>query len=103
MGNSEESFDEADMIRSKIIRILDSDPDDPDVAIVLVGNKCDLEHERKVSKEQLNEKQREWKCGIFETSAKEKQKDPIILVDHRNKRKDSAAQYYKSRSVHLLD
>merc|ERR1712228_1091616 len=71
--NSRESFDEADMIRSKIIRILDSDPDDPDVPIVLVGNKCDLpDNERKVSKDELNEKQREWKCGIYETSAKEK-------------------------------
>eukprot|EP01084_Bolivina_argentea_P227113 383603_1 len=70
--NSEESFDEADMIRQKIIRILDEDPDSTDIPIVLVGNKCDLENERKVTTKQLEEKEREWKCATFESSAKEK-------------------------------
>ena len=70
--NSEESFDEADIIRQKIIRILDADPDNPDVPIVLVGNKCDLENERKVTKQQLTEKQTEWNCSTYESSAKEK-------------------------------
>jgi len=71
--NSQESFDEADMIRAKIIRILDpADPDDPDIPIVLVGNKCDLENERKVSAKERDERQREWKCPVFESSAKDK-------------------------------
>merc|ERR1712154_55339 len=71
--NSQESFDEADMIRAKIIRILDpADPDDPDIPIVLVGNKCDLENERKVSVKERDERQREWKCPVFESSAKDK-------------------------------
>ena len=71
--NSQESFDEADMIRAKIIRILDpADPDDPDIPIVLVGNKCDLENERKVTAKEREERQREWKCPVFESSAKDK-------------------------------
>ena len=60
------------MIRSKIIRILDSDPDDPDIPIVLVGNKCDLENERKIQRSELEERKTEWKCAGFESSAKEK-------------------------------
>merc|ERR1712154_612420 len=70
--NSQESSDEAEMIRSKIVRILDADPDDPDIPMVLVGNKCDLENERKVKLTELNERMSEWKCSGFETSAKEK-------------------------------
>ena len=70
--NSRESFDEAEMIRSKIIRILDADQDEPDIPIVLAGNKCDLENERKVTRSELDERQKEWKCAVFETSAKEK-------------------------------
>ena len=70
--NSRESFDEAEMIRSKIIRILDSDPDEPDIPIVLAGNKSDLVNERKVERSELDEREKEWKCAVFETSAKEK-------------------------------
>jgi len=70
--NSEESWDEAEMIRSKIVRILDADPDDPDIPIVLVGNKCDLENERKVQQTELDKRKQEWKCAGFESSAKEK-------------------------------
>mmetsp|Transcript_8638 Transcript_8638/g.13338 ORF Transcript_8638/g.13338 Transcript_8638/m.13338 type:complete len:196 (+) Transcript_8638:59-646(+) len=70
--NARESFDEAEVIRSKIIRILDSDQDNPDVPIVLAGNKCDLENERTVLLSELEQRKTEWKCGAFETSAKEK-------------------------------
>merc|ERR1711933_672052 len=40
---------------------------------------------------------------LSEKFEREKKKDRIILVDHQNKRKDSAVQYYKSHFVHLLD
>ena len=40
-----------------------------DVSIILVGNKCDLESERKVSKEQGEEKARSMNASFFETSA----------------------------------
>ena len=40
-----------------------------DVSLILVGNKCDLENERKVSKEQGEEKARSMNASFFETSA----------------------------------
>ena len=40
-----------------------------DVSIILVGNKCDLENERKISKEQGKEKAKNFNCPFFETSA----------------------------------
>jgi len=70
--NAQESFTEAEMIRQKIIRISDSDPNNPNIPLVLVGNKCDLENERQVSKPEAEKKAKEWKCPFFETSAKEK-------------------------------
>ena len=40
-----------------------------EISIILVGNKCDLENERKVSKEKGEEKARALNCPFFETSA----------------------------------
>ena len=40
-----------------------------DVSIILVGNKCDLENERKVSKEKGEEKAKSLNAPFFETSA----------------------------------
>ena len=42
---------------------------DKGISIVLVGNKCDLEDERKVSVEMGEEKARNLNCPFFETSA----------------------------------
>jgi len=40
-----------------------------DISIILVGNKCDLENERKVSKEKGQDKAKNLNCAFFETSA----------------------------------
>jgi len=92
--NSEDSFDEAEMIRAKIIRILDpSDPDEPDIPIVLVGNKCDLENERKVTADMRDTVKRQWKCPVLETSAKTKQNiDESFFQVVREIRKRKAAE-----------
>ena len=39
------------------------------ISIILVGNKCDLENERKISKAKGQEKAKNLKCAFFETSA----------------------------------
>ncbi len=40
-----------------------------DISIIIVGNKCDLENERKVSKEKGQNKAKNLNCAFFETSA----------------------------------
>ena len=42
------------------------------VPMILVGNKCDLEDERVVGKDQGQNLARQWNCAFLETSAKSK-------------------------------
>jgi len=60
------SFETAGELRDKILQVKEAD----DYPIVLCGNKCDLEEERKVSLEEGTEKAKEWDVPFFETSAK---------------------------------
>ena len=56
-------------LREQILRVKDTD----DVPMVLVGNKCDLEDERVVGKDQgLNLARQFSNCSFMETSAKAK-------------------------------
>jgi len=65
---SQSSLKELEDIRDQILMVKDAD----DAAIVLVGNKCDLENERIVSKDQGENTSKLWKCPFMETSAKNK-------------------------------
>ena len=55
-----------------------------EISIILVGNKCDLENERKVSKEKGEEKARALNCPFFETSALSKIKIDDIFNEMVN-------------------
>ncbi|KAG8508444.1 Ras-related protein Rap-1A [Galemys pyrenaicus] len=56
-------------LREQILRVKDTE----DVPMILVGNKCDLEDERVVSKEQDQNLARQWcHCAFLESSAKSK-------------------------------
>ena len=55
-----------------------------DISIILVGNKCDLENERKISKEKGEEKAKNFNCPFFETSALSKIKIDDIFNEMLN-------------------
>ena len=42
---------------------------DKEIPVIIVGNKCDLENERKVPTEKAKEKAQNLKCAFYETSA----------------------------------
>ena len=52
----------------QIVRVKDTE----NVPIILVGNKCDLENERAVSKDQGQHMAKQFKCAFLESSAKDK-------------------------------
>ena len=54
------------------------------ISIILVGNKCDLENERKISKEKGEEKAKNLNCPFFETSALSKIKIDDIFNEMLN-------------------
>jgi small GTP-binding protein len=63
------SFQEIETIHEQLLRSVDSDS----VPLVLVGNKCDLEDERGVSKDEGEKLAKELGgCNFFESSAKER-------------------------------
>jgi len=62
---SRQSYDEMNVFRDQIHRVKDADH----VPIVLAGNKCDLEDERQVSKQEAMDLAKQWVVPIYETSA----------------------------------
>ena len=70
---SEGSFYELNEIRNQIVEIKDAvntEKTKQKVPIILVGNKCDLSHQRVISVEQGKERAQQWDCMFIETSAK---------------------------------
>ncbi|MDP2435473.1 MAG: Ras-like protein [archaeon] len=63
---SRSSFEEIDAFREQILRVKDEDK----VPMVFVGNKCDLESERQVPKNEANDYATKHGSPFFETSAK---------------------------------
>lgn len=63
---SRQSFEEIQTFEQQILRVKDKDY----FPIILVGNKCDLEHERVVSREEGQALAQQFGCKFIETSAK---------------------------------
>jgi GTPase KRas protein len=63
---SRASFDEIQHVRSQVLQIKEKNA----IPSVLVGNKCDLSHERKVPIDEGLNLAKSWKCPFFEVSAK---------------------------------
>jgi Ras-related protein Ral-A len=64
-----ESFNRTRDFRDQIYRVLDNES----VPFVLIGNKCDLQAKRQVSKKDAETLASEWGCSYIETSAKTKE------------------------------
>lgn len=65
---AQSTFNDLQDLREQILRVKDTD----DVPMILVGNKCDLEDERVVGKDQGQNLARQFNCAFLETSAKSK-------------------------------
>lgn len=74
---AQSTFNDLQDLREQILRVKDTD----DVPMVLVGNKCDLEEERVVGKDQGMNLSHQFNCAFMETSAKAKIKVIDIFYD----------------------
>ncbi|KAI7866650.1 small GTPase superfamily [Spinellus fusiger] len=76
-----ESFEHTQEFRDQILRVLDDDT----IPFILVGNKVDLGHLRKVASSEPQQLAQDWNCQYIETSAKTRQNvDEIYTVLMRN-------------------
>jgi len=71
------SFEAASKLRQNILRIKENVPDIP---IMFVGNKCDLEDQRTVSTEEGRRMAEKWGTGFIEASAKTPKNVPEIFT-----------------------
>ncbi|KAJ3417072.1 DNA-binding transcription factor rap1 [Chytridiales sp. JEL 0842] len=65
---SQATFNDLTELRDQILRVKDTEK----VPMVLVGNKCDLEDDRVVAKEQGSQLATQWGVTFLETSARKK-------------------------------
>ncbi|KAF2352262.1 Small GTP-binding protein domain [Trinorchestia longiramus] len=65
---AQSTFNDLSDLREQILRVKDTD----DVPMILVGNKCDLEDERVVGKDQGLNLAKQFMCAFLESSAKAK-------------------------------
>jgi len=71
------TFNDLLELHDQIVRVKDTDA----VPMILVGNKCDLEDERVVSKDQGHQLARQFNCAFMEASAKVKINVPEIFYN----------------------
>ncbi|KAL8583465.1 DNA-binding transcription factor rap1 [Nucella lapillus] len=74
---AQSTFNDLQELREQILRVKDTD----DVPMLLVGNKCDLEDERVVGKDQGQNLARHFNCAFLETSAKARVNVSEIFMD----------------------
>lgn len=71
------TFNDLMELHDQIVRVKDT----PEVPMILVGNKCDLEDERVVSKDQGQHLAKQFNCAFMEASAKVKINVPEIFYN----------------------
>eukprot|EP01083_Nonionella_stella_P129839 393996_1 len=86
---SQTSFGETHLFVNKICRFKDEDSEN--IPIVLIGNKCDLEHERQVAYQEAADYAKSQGLLFFETSAKER-----INIDRMF---DALAEQYAEKRI----
>ena len=69
------TFNDLQELHEQIVRVKDQN----EVPMILVGNKCDLEDERVVSKDQGQQLAKQFNCAFMEASAKAKVNVPEIF------------------------
>ena len=74
---SQATFADLQELREQILRVKDQDS----VPMVLDGNKCDLEDERTVGKDQGATLARQFHCAFYETSAKSRVNVSEVFFD----------------------
>ncbi|XP_004854521.1 ras-related protein Rap-1b [Heterocephalus glaber] len=99
---AQSTFNDLQDLREQILQVKDTD----DVPMILVGNKCDLEDERVIGKEQGQNLARQWNnCAFLESSAKSKINVNEIfydLVQQINRKTSVPGKALKKLSCQLL-
>eukprot|EP00127_Corallochytrium_limacisporum_P003144 Clim_evm73s146 gene=Clim_evmTU73s146 len=94
---AQSTFNDLQDLREQILRVKDTD----EVPMCLVGNKCDLEDERVVSKDQGSNLAKQFNCTFLESSAKSKINVNDIFYDLvrqiNRKQPDSAGKKQKKK------